>query len=72
MLDCIIKTITPILSKQFKALPPGSSQPVDDVAWVSCRGELAVTVLAQERHYCVGIEYSPHRLDFNLVLFYAC
>lgn len=59
MLDCIIQTIGPILSKQFKALPPGSSQPVDDVAWVSCRGELAVTVLAQERHYYVGRVLSP-------------
>ena len=49
ILDCLIQAITPILSSKFKALSPGSSRPVDDVAWVSCRGGLDVTVLAQKR-----------------------
>ena len=36
--ECLFEVLSSFTSKKFKALPPGTSATVNDVAWVACRG----------------------------------
>ena len=36
--ECLFDALSSFLSNKFKALPPGTSTTVKDVAWVACRG----------------------------------
>lgn len=38
--ECLLDVMQTIFSSKFKALPPGSSTTVDNVAWVKCTGTM--------------------------------